>query len=137
MGCAEPVTREVMEVADRPPHTMLLSQRLCEWSEPLRIDGVSSRNAILSLFTDAREDAVYDRGYNVLVMSNGDKIFMHYTGYSRGNAGIPASGEGSFAFSGGTGRFQGIYGSGTLTSRPAARGRMTVRVEGQYALPKS
>jgi hypothetical protein len=69
-------------------------------------------------------------------MSNGDKIFMHYAGSAKANRWSVLSGEGNFALSGGTGKFLGIYGSGTLTSRSTADGTMTVRLEGQYTLPK-
>jgi hypothetical protein len=69
-----------------------------------------------------------------MVMSNGDKIFMHYAGSSKSNG---ASGEGNFALSGGTGQFLGICGSGTLTTRSTAVGGMTIRIEGQYTLPTS
>ena len=136
LECAPPAFREVVEVADRPPHTMVLSQRSCEWSRPLTIEGVSSRDDVLSLFTDARLDGVSDRGYNIVVMSNGDKIFMHYVGSAEEDGRSAGSGEGNFALSGGTGKFLGIYGSGKLTSRTATDGRMTVRIEGQYTLPR-
>jgi hypothetical protein len=88
------------------------------------------------LFTDARGDGVRDRGYNIVVMSNGDKIFMHYASSLENNGRSAASGEGNFALSGGTGKFLGIYGSGTLTTRSTADGKMTARIEGQYTLPK-
>ena len=136
LECARPSFRKVMEVGDRAPHTMVLSQRLCEWSRPLRMEGVSSRDDVLSLFTDARADGVRDHGYNIMVMSNGDKIFMHYAGSLKNDGRSALSGEGNFALSGGTGKFLGIYGSGTLTSRSTADGKMTVRIEGQYTLPK-
>ena len=71
-----------------------------------------------------------------MVMSNGDKIFMHYASSSQNDGRNQASSEGTFAFSGGTGKFQAIYGFGTLTSRNEADGKMNIRIEGQYTLPK-
>lgn len=136
LECASPVLREVMEVGDRAPHTMVLSQRVCRWSRPLRMEGVSSGDDVLSLFTDARADGARDRGYNVMVMSNGDRVFMHYASSLEKSGRRAASAEGDFALSGGTGKFQGICGSGTLTSRSTPDGKMTVRLEGQYTLPK-
>jgi len=100
------------------------------------MEGVSSRDDILSLFTDARVDGVSDHGYNIVVMSNGDKILMHYAGSAKKDGRSAGSGEGSFALSGGTGKFLGIYGSGTVVSRSANDGRMIIRIEGQYTLPK-
>jgi hypothetical protein len=140
LECASPAFHQVMEVGDRASHTMALSQRACVWPLPLKIEGAISKEDMLYLFTDAREDGARETGYNTLVMSNGDRIFMHYAGWVKNNGRRPPSGvgtfAGTFAFSGGTGKFLGIYGNGTSVSRRAADGKMTVRVEGQYTLPR-
>jgi hypothetical protein len=136
LECASPLFRQMMEVGDRTGHTMILSQRACAWSLPLKIEGAISQKDVLYLFTDAREDGARETGYNTLVMSNGDRIFMHYAGFLKSNSQKPASGVGTFALSSGTGKFLGIYGNGTSVSHSAADGKMTVRVEGQYTLPR-
>jgi len=140
LGCARPAFHQVMEVGDRAGHTMALSQRACVWTQPLRIEGAISKEDVLYLFTDAREDGARETGYNTVVMSNGDRIFMHYAMYYnsflRNNGPKPASSTGTFALSGGTGKFLGIYGSGTSVANCAADGKMTIRVEGQYTLPR-
>jgi hypothetical protein len=146
LECTSPAFRRVMEVGDRTGHTMALSQRECVWPQPLKIEGAISKEDVLYLFTDAREDGARETGYNTLVMSNGDRIFMHYAilmhyaGFGKNNGRNPASGvgtfAGTFAFSGGTGKFLGIYGNGTSVSHSAADGKMTLRVEGQYTLPR-
>lgn len=135
LECDSPAFHDVMEVGDRTRH-MVLSQRECLWLRPLKIEGVAGRGDVLCLFTDAREDGTRDVGYNTLVMSNGEQIFMHYAGFLKNNGPKPASGVGTFSLSGGTGKFLGIYGHGTLISHSVADGKMTVRVEGQYTLPK-
>jgi hypothetical protein len=136
LECASPSFHQAIPVGDRANHTMVLSQRRCQWSQPMRILGTFSGSDVLSLFTDARGDRVSDRGYDTMVMSNGDKIFMHYIGVLKNSGRTPASSEGTFALSGGTGAFLGIYGSGTWTSRSTANGKMTVRMDGQFTLPK-
>jgi len=136
LECASPSFHQAIPVGDRANHIMVLSQRQCQWSQPLRILGTLSGSDVLSLFTDSRGDRVSDRGYDTMVMSNGDKIYMHYTGVLKDIGRAPASGEGTFALSGGTGAFLGIYGSGTWTSRSTADGKMTVRMDGQFTLPK-
>jgi hypothetical protein len=136
LECARPVFRQVMEVFDRTGHTMVLSRSECVWSRPLKIEGAISKEDVLYLFTDAREDGARETGYNTLVMSNGDRIFMHYASLLNNNRPKPASGAGTFALSSGTGKFLGIYGNGTSVSHNSADGKMTVRVEGQYTLPR-
>ena len=142
LECASPAFHQAIEVGDRSGHTMVLSRRECLWSQPLKIEGAIGREDVLYLFTDAREDDARETAYNTVVMSNGDRIFMHYaifmhgTDFVKSNSRNGASGVGTFAFSGGTGKFLGIYGNGTSVSHSAADGKMTVRVEGQYTLPR-
>jgi len=136
LECASPAFHQAIEVGDRSGHTMVLSRRECLWSQPLKIEGAIGKEDVLYLFTDAREDGAHETGYNTLVMSNGDRIFMHYAAFVKSNSRKPASGVGTFALSSGTGKFLGIYGNGTSVSHSAADGKMTVRVEGQYTLPR-
>jgi hypothetical protein len=118
-----------MEVGDRTGHTMALSQRECVWPQLLKIEGAISKGDVLYLFTDAREDGARETGYNTTVMSNGDRVFMHYAifthdgGFTKNNGRNPVSGVGTFALSGGTGNFLGIYGNGTSVSHCAADGK--------------
>jgi hypothetical protein len=137
LACASPAFHQAMGIGDRAGHRMVLSRRECVWPQPLKIEGAVSKTDVLYLFTDAREDGARETGYNTLVMSNGDRIFMHYAGFVKGDSRKPAFGVGTFALSGGTGKFLGIYGNGTSVSHCAADGKMTVRVEGQYTLPRS
>jgi hypothetical protein len=123
-----------MAVGDRAGHTMALSKRECLWSLPLKIEGASSIGDVLYLFIDARADGARETGYNTLVMSNGDRIFMHYAGFITNNGHKPSPGV--FALSGGTGKFLWIYGNGASASRTTADGKMTVSVDGQYTIPK-
>jgi hypothetical protein len=136
LQCASPQFHQLLEVGDRAGHTMALSQSECVWPLPLKIEGAISKEDVLYLFIDAREDGARETGYNTLIMSNGDRIFMHYAGFLKSDSRKPASGVGTFALSGGTGKFQGIYGNGTSVSHSAADGKMTVRLEGQYTLPR-
>lgn len=127
LECPPPSVRGALEVGDRPDHALILSERQCRWSQPLTIAGAVGRDARLTLLTDARADGVRDRGYNVFLMSNGDRIFMHW---------FTESGGGNFALSGGTGQFLGIYGSGSLTWRRSLDGSLTVRLQGSCTIPK-
>ena len=136
LQCTRPQLHNTVQVADRTPHEMVISQRSCDWSKPLSIEGVNSKDDVLSLFTDKQPDRARDHGYNIISMSNGDKVFMHYRESVESKGRNASSGAGTFVLSGGTGKFQGIYGRGTLASQRGTTGTMTVQIEGEYTLPK-
>jgi len=137
LECSAPEVRQEIAVGDRPAHAMSLSQRSCTWGAGLEIEGAKPGQDSLSLFTDARHDRSQDRGYNVAIMSNGDRIFMHFVTTVETGGGNPSGCAGTFAISGGTGKFVGIYGSGKLTCSATVDGRISVRFEGHYVLPRS
>ena len=125
--CERPAAREEVEVGDRSPHTMALSQRFCRPAEPLEVAGIPAAGAALTLLTDARPDLVRDRGYFVLAFTNGDRLLLHWTADST---------RGRIVLGGATGRLLGITGSGTLTIRTKPNGTIEVQVEAKYTLPK-
>jgi hypothetical protein len=136
LECSSPTFHQTMEVGDRGCHTMALSQKRVRV-----VAAVENRRrhqqgrCPVPLHRRAR-DGARETGYNPLVMSNGDSIFMHYAGFVKSNRRKPASGVGTFALSGGTGKFLGIYGNGTSVSHSAADGEMTVRVESEADLER-
>lgn len=123
LDCDKSTFHQILEVSDRAPHILTLEQKTCHWSEPLTLEGVAGQEDVISFFSDHRIDRTREQGYHLILMANGDRIFLHYS-------------EDSFALSGGTGKFPGIYGYGALTSKMTNAGKMTIRLEGQYTLPK-
>jgi hypothetical protein len=49
--------------------------------------------------------------------------------------GKPDAAEGSWSYTGGTGKLKGLKGKGTFTGKAAADGTVTYEVEGEYTLP--
>ena len=80
-------------------------------------------------------DEVPGSGYVVVVMENGDKAYVRTQGTTTMKDGKPVSGQGTWSYTGGTGKLKGITGKGTYTGTPNADGTWNDQVDGDYAVP--
>jgi len=67
-------------------------------------------------------------------MENGDKLYTRYQGIGSVKEGV-ATGEGTWSFTGGTGKLKGIKGKGTYKASGPLDGDGEAQVEGEYSLP--
>src|ERR1035441_363670 len=75
-----------------------------------------------------------ERGYVVITMDNGDKAFVRFTGSGANAKDGATAGEGTWSYTGGTGKLRGLTGKGAYKSTGNADGA-TDHVEGDYTLP--
>jgi len=134
--CAKPEVQHSLEVGDLPEHTYNMSQTKCKWTKGWEVAGVAAGQEVATGFSEARANGSRDHGRVVENMSNGDKIFVSYRGTTTIKAGAPVRAQGTWSYTGGTGKFKGIKGKGTFLSTPNADESWTVEVEGEYSLPK-
>jgi hypothetical protein len=134
--CGQPEKQESIEVGDRPGHMLLIVKQACTWTEEFEMAGVKGKSYVGSIVSDISGQKAMDRGYVVVTMENGDKAFVRINqGTSTmSKDGKPVSGEGTWSYTGGTGKFKGITGKGTYKSKPVEDGVEDV-IEGEYSLP--
>lgn len=135
--CGKPEKQESIEVGDRPGHMLMMMQVSCAWTMPIEMAGVKAKSYTGSLVSDVSGQKATDRGYVVVTMENGDKAFVRINqGMSMMTKdGKPQSGEGTWMYTGGTGKFKGLTGKGTYKSKAASDGSVEDSVEGEYSLP--
>jgi hypothetical protein len=80
-------------------------------------------------------DTSSDHGYYAGTMSNGDRFTVKFGGPGHSKDGKPVSGEGTWSFTGGTGKLKGLTGSGTYKASANPDGTVTSQIEGEYSLP--
>lgn len=68
-------------------------------------------------------------------MQSADKVFVAYQGTTTTKDGAPLNARGSWAYTGGTGKLNGLKGKGTYTCSPWARG-LSCEIVGDYELAK-
>jgi len=136
--CGQPEKQESIEVGDRPGHMLAIVKQPCTWTAPLEMAGLKAKSYAASIMSDMSGQKATDRGYVVVTMENGDKAYVRI---NQGTSmmtkdGKQMSGEGTWSYTGGTGKLKGLAGKGTYKSKPVADG-VEDMIEGEYSLPAS
>ena len=128
---------------DTPKHEVMLVNRIQTWtSTDPDWNNVESNQFVYSDYTAGSGS---HRGYNVNLHPGGDRTFTSYEGLTtrRTNAdgSWEAKFEGKLRFTGGTGTFQGITGTGSYIGKASASGGSTPTAatfewQVEYSLPK-
>ncbi len=134
--CSKPDEQHALEVGDRPNHSLMIAKGKCTWTKPLEIAGTQSKEDISAFFDEVTGNKSHGHGYVVNTWANGDKSYVRTQGSSTLKDGPIESVEGTWSFTGGTGKLKGIKGKGTYKGKPASDGSVTYEVEGEYELPK-
>ncbi len=132
--CAKPDPQHMIEVPDRPNHSVAVGQSKCTWTKPLEIGGMQNKEGVATVSNDISGNRSQDRGYYVDSMANGDKAFVSYHGTSTLKDGMPETLQGSWTYTGGTGKLKSLKGKGTYKGKAGPEG-VTYDVEGEYTLP--
>jgi hypothetical protein len=136
VSCAKPDPAYAIPVSDHDGHALAISQSACTWTKPMEIAGEKTTEGTDVSYGDVNGTVVHTWGYHVSTMSNGDKMYVKFQGKdTMTEDGKPVSSEGTWSYTGGTGKLQGIKGGGTYKGTPDADGNMVVEVEGTYDLP--
>ncbi len=135
--CAKPQVNYSVEVGDRAGHSLMVQKTTCLWTEPVRIAGIMSKDAVDVSTVDALGDSASQRGYSMNRMSNGDTFTVHYRGLVRMRKDGSATYSGRWSFVEGSGELHGIHGGGTYRGSGAADGSGKTEVFGHYTLPSA
>lgn len=132
---AKPEVQQAVEVGDRAGHMMVITKQACAWTTPMVMEGVKAKDYTVVIVSDQAGGKSSDRGYVVVTMENGDKAFVRVnSGTSMtGKEGKPVSDEGTWSYTGGTGKFKGLKGKGTYKGK-AAGDAFEDSIEGEYTL---
>ncbi len=134
LQCAKPDPQQMIVVGDRPNHSLGIGQSKCTSTKPTEIGGMQSKEGVTTVSNDISGNRSQDRGYYVDIMANGDKALVSYHGTSTLKEGMPETLEGSWTYTGGTGKLKGLKGKGTYKGKAGPEG-VTYDVEGEYELP--
>jgi hypothetical protein len=134
--CGKADEEHAIEVGDRPGHVLVVVKDSCTWTTPMEMAGLKSKTYTGVITSDAAGGKSQDRGYVVMIMDNGDKAFVHFQGTGATKAGGAHSGEGTWSYTGGTGKLKGLKGKGTYKSEGATADASEDQVEGEYSLPE-
>ena len=135
LSCGKPDPAYSIDVGDRPGHSVAISKFVCTWTKPMEYGEVQTKEGYDVAYSDASGAKVRGSGYHVSNLSNGDKIYVHFQGNDTMMDGKPSTTEGTWSYTGGTGKFKGIKGKGTSKGKADSSGNMVSEIEGDYELP--
>ena len=134
--CGKPDQIQKIDVGDKPGHALVISQGKCTWTKPIDVAGAQTKDDLGTDAADINGNTANVHGYVVGTLTSGDKLYVHTQGKDTYKDGKPQDSQGTWSFTGGSGKADGIKGGGTYTGKPDADGNVVIEVKGQYTLPK-
>ena len=136
LKCDKPEPAYQIEVGDRPGHIMALEKLSCTWATPIDMGGDKAKDASVVVSVDVTPTRSAASGAGVSTNESGDKAFTVIRDTTVIKNGKPEPTQGTWSYSGGTGKLKGIKGKGTYKTTLNEDRTSTVEVEGEYELPK-
>lgn len=131
--CAKPDPEYTVPVGDRPDHMISLAKDKCTWTSG-EIGGFQLKDEDDTIVSDISGSRARDRGNGVANLANGDKAFVQFQGTTTLKDKAPVTGQGTWSFTGGTGKLKGLKGKGTYKGKWNPDGTSTFEIEGEYQL---
>jgi hypothetical protein len=136
LQCAKSDPQYAIPVGDRPDHVFSISKAKCTWVKPFDMAGVAAKDYEYTAFNDISGSRARSRSVGIGTMANGDRCFVASQGSGTVKEGVAQTVEGTWTYTGGTGKLKGVKGKGTFKGKLAPDGTSTSEVEGEYQLPK-
>ncbi len=135
--CGKADATHAIEAGDRAGHLLVVTQFSCTWATPMEMAGLKSKTYKVAATSDSSGGTSQNRGYVVTTMDNGDKAYIRFQGSGTSKEGGAHTGEGTWSYTGGTGKLKGLKGKGTFKSSGATADVTEDQVEGEYTLPEA
>jgi hypothetical protein len=136
LQCGKSDPSYTIPVGDRPDHALAIGKTKCTWTTAPEMAGTQAKEHEYTSFADIRGARGQVRSAAVGTMANGDKYYATTQGPSTIKEGVTQTSQGTWSYTGGTGKLKGIKGKGTYKGKIGPDGTMTIEVEGEYQLPK-
>ena len=136
-GVSKGDIHNTIEVGDHPGHVLMIGKGSCTYTTPLEIAGVKANPTYTGAGATELNGAKFQgHGYDVITMENGDKVYVHTQDAGTATEdGKAITYEGTWSFTGGTGKLKGLKGKGTYKGSGDPEGETNSQFEGAYTLP--
>ena len=134
LSCDKP---NVNETGGAGAQSIMFNKSNCTWSAPYVIGGIKPKRTVDAGIGDITGSVARVHGYSTTVMDNGDSTIARYEGTMQMKKDGSGPDKGTWRYVRGTGKFNGIKGSGTFKGAAAADGSGWADVTGNYSLAKA
>jgi hypothetical protein len=136
LQCAKADPMHAIEVGDRPNHSLVVAKTSCTWSKGMEMGGSQQKDGVSVASEELSNGKSNGKGVHWGSMVSGDKYFVSFQGKSTyGKDGSMESVEGTWSYTGGTGKLKGLKGKGTYKGKGGPGGTASYEVAGDYKLP--
>jgi hypothetical protein len=135
LQCAKADPAYSIDVGDEAGHAMVMVKVACTWPTPVQMAGSPAKDGYSIAWTEVRGGKTSESGIHIGTMANGDKYSVRFQGTGTTAPDHSGSVNGTWSFTGGTGKLKGLTGKGTYKSTNAADGTGSGAIEGEYATP--
>ena len=130
--CGKPETTQSVPAGDKNGHVFMISAGKCVTMGKLA--GATSKEGAFAEHAEVTGEHAKTQGVYVETFDSGDKIYYDYQGNSTVKDGKLQSGTDKWQITGGTGKMQGMKGSGTCKLSPGTtEGGLDYACTGTYA----
>ena len=135
LQCGKPDPSQKVDIGDRPDHALTIGKVQCTWTKGIEIAGSQAKEGVSASTGEVTGNKESERGVHFSTFASGDKAFVRFQGSLVLKDGAPQSSQGTWSFTGGTGKLKGLKGKGTYKGTPAADGSLTFEIEGESSIP--
>jgi hypothetical protein len=133
LQCGKPEAQHAIPAGDDPSHVFSISKVACNWTKAMEIAGTQSKQGASTGFDEIKGATAKGYGQHVSTTATGEKTFVRYEGSATMKDGAPQAAEGTWSYTGGTGKLRD-QGKGTYKESQPGRNRH-LRGRGDYELP--
>lgn len=134
LTCSKP---SVTEAAGDGASVIMFNRANCTWPQGFTFDGTKPSRVVDASIAEGTGANARDHGYSTTVYENGDTTIVRYEGTAHMNKDRSSTFKGTWRFTHGSGKFQGITGSGTFSGGGKTDGTADINVNGHYSIAKA
>jgi len=130
--CAKPSMEQKVPAGDKEGHAFMIAQGTC--SVTGSVNGAVGKQGVFAEEVEATPDSIKNRGVYVVTFDSGDKVYYRYEGMATMKNDAYESGTNKYQIEGGTGKLQGIHGSGSCKLTGNSDGTLDYSCTGTYTM---
>ena len=134
--CAKPDPSYSITATDSPGHVFLMGLYQCIWTKPIEIAGTKTKGGPDIISVELHGTTADWSEFYVDTADTGDKGYYRFRGTATFKDGIMQDLTGKWTLVGGTGKLNGVKGSGTCTGKGEQSGAVTFDCKGKSKAPK-
>jgi hypothetical protein len=128
--CGKAQTQQSVDAGDQQGHMFIVAQGACSITG--NVNGAVAKQGIFSEEVEATPTTMMNRGVFVVTFDTGDKAYYKYQGIGTMKDGAFQAGTNKYKLAGGTGKMQGIDGSGNCKLTGNSDGGVDYTCPGTY-----